>query len=192
MAEKCIPFGMPDPDVLEPDQPVAGNYQYKDLRGASWSDVMDVLCQDRELSPRLKIATDVDDEIKKYLGARSAVPVVEEDDRDELFWDSVYSYLDPGLASTVLALSAAGAAPVFSCNGGIFGDEHFEKFPLVGFYASEEVGRKIEILACSAGVILEFNRISETPVLSCLEIEPFMRFAELMITEFGTTDETHQ
>lgn len=181
-----MPFGMPDDNELEqydhPARPIAGNELYRDVRGAKWSDVVDVLEQDRELADRLVRTADIYEQIVKYLGERNRAEG--EDARGEAYWNSVYGYLDPGIASSVLALSAAGAAPVYSCNGGIFGDKHHEAFPLVCFYASEDAGPRIARLASEAGVILEYNRISQTPVLSCLKIEPFIRFAELMVSEF--------
>jgi hypothetical protein len=42
--------------------------------------------------------------------------------------------LDLGVASSVVALSAARCIPFSSCNGGAFGDHHEEAFPLVSFF----------------------------------------------------------
>jgi hypothetical protein len=43
--------------------------------------------------------------------------------------------LDLGVASSVVALSAAHCIPFSSCNAGTFGGYHHEDYPLVAFYA---------------------------------------------------------
>jgi hypothetical protein len=179
-----IPFAMPDPRELSGATPVAGNHAYVDLRGATWDEVEDALRQDREIAPRLRASDDPEEELLDYAAEKLGVDLRDKVARFDALESSIYRHLDPGLASTVLGLSAAGAAPTYSCNGGIFGDRHHELFPLVCFYAPTHIGERVATLAHEAGVVLEFNSISNTPVLSCLQIEPFMRFAELMIVEF--------
>jgi hypothetical protein len=52
--------------------------------------------------------------------------------------DPVLMGLDIGVASSVVALSAARCIPFSSCNGGSLGGHHHEAFPLVSFFAKVE------------------------------------------------------
>ena len=58
---------------------------------------------------------------------------------DELYDDPEGIYgLDIGVASTVVALSAARCIPFSSCNGGAFGGSHHEFHPVVAFFSRRQ------------------------------------------------------
>lgn len=112
----------PEPDMCEDDCNLDCNRDYRDMRGASWTDATRVLALEESLLERLKTA----DDLAAALDSIS----------DELYEDDEGLWgLDIGVASAVIALSAAGCIPSTSCNGGCFGDHHHESYPLVSFYA---------------------------------------------------------
>jgi len=55
--------------------------------------------------------------------------------------------LDLGVASSVVALAAAGCISFSSCNGGVLGDHHHEDYPQVSFFARRPSIRVL--LACA-------------------------------------------
>lgn len=178
-----ILFVMPESEELDDGMMPGGNREYTDLRGSTWGDASEALEQDVDLILRLRDCADPHSELEKYIASRLRVSLDDQNfDAYDLLGRSIYSRLDPGVASTVLALSASGAAPITSCNGGIFGDCHQELFPLVCFFAPPDVGIWIAELAAESGLILEQNSITRSPVLSSLKIEPFVRFAELLVS----------
>lgn len=112
----------PESDMCEDDCNLDCNREYRDLRGASWEEAARALALEESLLERLKSA----DDLATTLDSIS----------DELYEDDEGLWgLDIGVASTVIALSAARCIPSTSCNGGCFGDHHHESHPLVSFYA---------------------------------------------------------
>jgi len=101
------------------------NRSYIDPRGLSWAQSQAVLALDRRFLNILQSEGDFDssfDQVKNEL--------------EELYdeGDEGLLGLDLGVASSVVALSAARCIPFSSCNGGAFGDHHQEAFPLVSFF----------------------------------------------------------
>jgi hypothetical protein len=101
------------------------NRAYIDLRGLSWVQSQAVLALDARFINILQSQGDFDssfDQVKNEL--------------EELYdeGDEGLFGLDLGVASSVVALSAARCIPFSSCNGGAFGDHHEEAFPLVSFF----------------------------------------------------------
>jgi len=94
------------------------NRAYVDLRGASWKEVKQVLALEEAILQRLAAESggERDNEIT-------------DDESERLF------YLDVGVASAALALSAARCVPITSCCGG---EGHTEAYPLVVFRCRRE------------------------------------------------------
>jgi len=76
-----------------------------DLRGLSWSDAEIVLTEERKLLERISQADDPEGELE----------LIEEEIGED---PGLLAVMDLGMASTVVALSAAGCIPFTSCNGG--------------------------------------------------------------------------
>jgi hypothetical protein len=90
------------------------NRSYVDLRGCSWRQVQDAIPLEQRILERFDRGEGVAEE--GFTDQEAA----------ELF------YLDLGVASAVLALSAAHCVPLYSCNGE---KGHSEEFPVVIFRA---------------------------------------------------------
>lgn len=93
-----------------------------------------------DLVSRLENSHDLDDEY----------PSIE----DELYEDPDGIYgLDIGVASTVVALSAARCLPFASCNGGAYGGgRHHEWHPLVAFFGRPQMAALLLECAEQSGV----------------------------------------
>jgi hypothetical protein len=115
-------LGWPESYMCEDDYGLGGNRDYRDLRGASWEDAIRAFALEESLLERLRSADD-------FAATLDSIS-------DELYEDDEGLWgLDMGVASSVIALSAARCIPCTSCNGGCFGDGHHEGHPLVSFYA---------------------------------------------------------
>jgi len=109
---------------------LGGNRSYLDLRDFTWAEAARLYEKEAQLIERLEAAADLDAEYELI--------------EDELYEDDEGLFgLDIGVASAVLALSAAGCIPCSSCNGGAYGGSHNELYPVVGFYAK---ARQIDLL----------------------------------------------
>lgn len=128
-----------------------GNRDYYDLRGQHWSDVGDVLREEHELIARIEQAEDPDEESE----------LIEEEFTED---PGVMMGLDLGVASAVVALSAAGCVPFASCNGGAFGGLHHESHPLVAFLARREHVPLLLEAAERSGVGMESDEVGEVMV----------------------------
>jgi hypothetical protein len=71
-----------------------------------------------------------------------------EDERLEAFHDAEALWnLDVGVIGAVIVLSALGASPVASCNGGGFGGHHQASHPYVAFYLpAHKVGETLKLV----------------------------------------------
>jgi hypothetical protein len=127
-------LGWPDRGEADEDSGLGCNRMYADLRGLSWGDAKKAVALERDLVKRVESAADPPGEYEK----------IEEDlfESDEGLWG-----LDLGVASVVVALSAAKCIPFSSCNGGAFGGRHQEIYPVVAFYARPQM---LELLIASA------------------------------------------
>ena len=121
---------------------MGGNKYYYDLGGMRWEDLRRVLELEKQLLVRLSLAADrVGDE--------------ESLDREMRESGNLLYGLDIGVASTVIALSAADCLPFSSCNGGALGGSHHEEHPLVAFYARPAALPILNECAERAGVGLD-------------------------------------
>lgn len=96
--------------------------------------------------------------------------------------------LDIGVASTVIALSAARCVPFSSCNGGTFGGNHHEAHPVVAFYAKPGTANLLLAIANEADIGIE-NGEYGCLVLFSDDVQKFPLFAGAMIhsrKEFNT------
>ncbi len=96
---------------------IALNLSYADMRGWTLKDARLIFYQEHDLLSQLAEASWRTD-------AASAILDEQMSEGSELTW------FDPGIAAAVFALSAAGATPISSCNGGtIGGDRHSSETP---------------------------------------------------------------
>lgn len=122
MGESMKGWSLPDEEYMACSEGIPENHYYRDLRWIEWSDFKRLCGEAREL---LEL-TD------RYTG----------DDLDDAACDNeVYQMgLDPEVAPAVFALAAAGAVPFTSCSGN---SSHYEKHPLVGFWADPSLSKSI-------------------------------------------------
>ena len=127
-------LGLPDEETLACEDGLVENHFYQDLRALTLADFDRIL--------------DAEQGLLAYEGE------LDTDEAFEQFSDNeVYAMgLDPGVASTVAALAAAGAVPVTSCSGG---PGHFERHPLVLFWVESDAVPPILAAAEEAGVFVE-------------------------------------
>jgi hypothetical protein len=102
------------------DYGLGGNREYSDLRRCSWQSAKQMWHDETSLLRKFERSGDYS----------SLEDDQESDEISEALWG-----LDLGVASVVVSLAAARCIPFTSCNGGAFGDSHFESYPLVAFYA---------------------------------------------------------
>ncbi len=112
----------PSESDCDDDNHLGLNQSYIDLRGFSFSDVHDIIEIEKEFKNSLVKGGDYEDCLEVFFEEVDSRVAPE------------LSGLDPGIASSVVALSALGCVPFTSCNGGEFGGTHPEKMPLVGFF----------------------------------------------------------
>lgn len=119
-------LGWPTDEEADEESGLGCNRHYQDLRYVDWDEVAAMIKVEGALLARIEHSTDWEDE------AANIDEELEEDLEREDFhplWG-----LDLGVGSAVAALSAFGCVPFTSCNGGAFGGEHLERYPLVAFY----------------------------------------------------------
>src|SRR6185437_16580792 len=93
----------PEARAAENDSGLGGNRAYADLRGLSWLEAVRVSRLEGDLIARIESAADPTDEYDKM--------------EEEWYEDPPDLYgLDLGVASSVVALSAARSLPFSSCN----------------------------------------------------------------------------
>lgn len=118
------------------------NHFYMDMRGVKIADARAIVDEEAALLHRIEEAGENDDEVERII--------------DELMSDeSELSAFDVGVAGTIYALSAVGAAPITSCNGGLLDGCHAYNYPNVLF--SIEPGKLAGVTAVAelTGVGLE-------------------------------------
>lgn len=158
-------------DAADEDGAFDGNRAFMDLRGMDWNDVAEILEIEGRVLARLEAAIDLDDEeeaITEELVAEYGA---------EALWS-----LDPGVASATIALSALGATPVASCNGGVLGGQHKEAYPLVAFYLPASTASVVNALAEAAGIGLLIDDHGRGQ-LYAQSYKGLLRFAELALVE---------
>ena len=138
-------LGWPARGEASEDSGLGGNRDYIDLRQVSWKDASRVFELEREMMRRIESLQECDPDSNTF--------------QEELVECERYLYgLDLGVASSVIALSAARCVPFSCCNAGAFGDHHQEKFPLVAFYARRHIADLILAAAEESGVGLQGDK----------------------------------
>lgn len=123
-------LGWPAPGQAIEGAHLCLNHEYIDLRGLTWREARLVLQVEAELIFRIEASGIIEPNISAT--------------GEEGGWDEppeaaeTMFGLDAGVASSVVALSAARCVPVSSCNGGAFGGLHHEAHPLVAFFTRPE------------------------------------------------------
>ena len=155
----------PEPGEAADENCLGCNREYIDLRLLSWAEAKRTLVAEGRLIARIEQTEELENSVFR----------AEEDEEAELFG------LDTGVASTVVALSAARCVPFSSCNGGAFGSRHHEIYPLVAFYAKPETANLLLAIAGEVCIGLETNGYGFL-VLYSDDIRKFPKFAEAMIS----------
>jgi hypothetical protein len=168
----CVEVGWPDWVEMGDDSGLGANRQYEDLRNMSWELVEEAFAAEQAA---------INEFILTWVDGDEAADddEDEEDDWGEAELDPLWS-LDMGVASVVLALSAAGCVPFTSCNGGAFGGRHYEKYPLVGFYLPAELATILPAIISEAGVGL-YQHGGGVFQVYARSIPGMMRFAECLL-----------
>ncbi len=154
------------------DEGLGGNRAYSDFRGFSWKEAVEALQFEDDA-----------------LNRRATKPDVK--NLDDLLEDDEYAEdldgLDLGVASTVLALSAARCVPVTSCNGSA---GHHERYPLVVFYAKAAWIPLLDEAAEEAGCGLD-NADEGMLMVYANEIDAMLAFARAMIARRSALNKLH-
>lgn len=137
------------------------NRAYTDLRGLTWTDAKRTLKLEKETLSATDYVLDAAEEV-----------VSGDDDLHE----QIYG-LDIGVASTVVALSAARCVTITSCNGA---PGHNESYPLVAFRCRKARAPDILLAAEEAGCGLHPG-LDGTLVVYAGNVSTLMRFAEALI-----------
>lgn len=153
-------LGWPAESALATEEYFVRSYQ--DMRGLTWDDAYETLKLEKEL-------------IDRYPGdLNDAEESMFETEKDI---SGLYG-LDLGIASTVVALSAAGCAPIASCNGA---PSHHEAYPLIAFYCRK--GRVRDILKATEIAKCELcNGESGALVVYGENVGTLMEFAEVLFS----------
>lgn len=172
------PFAVLEPEEAERganDGDLDGNKAYDDLRGMTWNDVLETVERERAVVAVLTAAPDPDE----------AYDAFEVDRLSDWGVDALWG-LDPGVAAATIALSAMGATPISSCNGGALGGEHLEPYPLVAFYVAS--ASPDTLLACAdaaqAGLALDAHGRAQLFAHTCA---PLLAFASAAIEHLDAT-----
>lgn len=147
------------------------NHDYMDLRDLDWSDAARVFALESELILRIERSCDPESESDRILEELADTP------------DDLHS-LDIGVASCVVALSAAGCVPFTSCNAGAFGGIHGAPYPLVGFFAQKNAIDPIRSSCQRASIGLAVGDIGNLAAYAS-DIRRMRRFADVLIHELG-------
>jgi hypothetical protein len=144
------------------------NRSYFDLRGVGWRAVSEMIVTERRVMRQLQTAPDM-------VAAYENLKEQWEEDCEFPLWG-----LDLGVASAVVALSAARCIPFTSCNAGAFGDgPHPESYPLVAFYMRRATAQLIIDSASSTCVGLHQDSYGTVHVYA-RTVSDLHKFAEAL------------
>jgi hypothetical protein len=152
-------LGWPAREEASSDDGAFGNREYRDFRGASWSDAKQALAEEDCM-------------------ARDGLEgLVRRDENAETDDGEPFFGLDAGVASTVMALSAARCIPISSCNGM---PGHHESLPVVAFFCRPT--RLPDLLAVAEEVQCGFENVSAGAVMVYADdVRTVMEFARRLI-----------
>lgn len=159
----------PTPGEADDDNGLGGNRVYADFRRMPWSEARRVYDLESVFMARLEAAEDPE-------GEYAAI-------EDELDEEDIGLYgLDIGVASSVIALSAARCIPFASCNAGALGGFHRERYPLVAFFARNEM---IQLLMGCSEIAAAGLKSDEhgSLIVYADDLRSLRRFAEALINK---------
>jgi hypothetical protein len=127
------------PDLSDTSHLRIDNHDFDPIR-CTWQEAEDVFDLETDLLERLEQSKNFHDEFMLV--------------SDELYEDvdQPLRGLDFGIASVVLSLAAMKCFPIYSCNGGCFGEFHHAKYPTVVFYAAPRHAETLLNAARNSGV----------------------------------------
>ena len=133
----AVHIGLPSEDIMSSDCGLHQNHEYQDARG--W-----------DMEGYIRISQE-EDAILEWAAQGNDLRSGEAYERfeDSEAW---CTSIDPGVISTVIALSVAGCCPVTSCSGG---PGHSGDYPYVFFWCPESSWSNVLDAARRAGVSLE-------------------------------------
>ena len=148
------------------------NQAYVDMRGFSITEALEVVSEEAGLLSAIEAIGSDDDRLEQLM--------------EELYEnESDLSGFDAGTAGAIFALSAAGAAPISSCNGGLLGDmSHASEVPHILFSVDPSNLSPIVAAAETAGVGLLNN--SGHVELFADRIPKLNMFAARLLVELGS------
>jgi hypothetical protein len=153
------------------DSELGCNREYTDLSHLSWSEAVRVHRLEGELIARIEQAADPGTEYEKIAEAQC-------EEIPEMYG------LDLGVASSVVALSAARCLPFASCNAGAFGGRHQERYPLVAYFARPRILSLLLGCAVLADIGLTIGEGGEI-VAYAVDIRHMRAFAGALISRRG-------
>lgn len=152
-------IGLPDEAVMACEDGLVENHYYQDLRWMDWGDYEVICDHEQELLDYEEEGGDISSDEAMF-----------EFENNECYTLS----LDPGVASTVAALAAAGACPITSCRGG---PGHYEDHPLVLCWLPEDLLPAVEEAASGSGVRLTGTG-GAVLIWTAGDVDEMMAFAE--------------
>ena len=162
----------PEPGEAMNERSLGCNRSYIDLRRLTWMEARRVYSVEGEYITRIETSADPE---KEY-------DLIEDELYDDP--DGVYG-LDIGVASTVVALSAARCIPFSSCNGGAFGGSHHESHPVVAFFSRHQTAPLLLECAEKTNSGLELGSIGNLIVYAD-DIRNIRAFARTLIARSST------
>ena len=161
-------FRWPSASEAADDAALAGNHHYADLRGLTRQDYQIVRGVEQVLLGRIqngvpeeKLLEELEDE-------------ADHGEEHPLHW------LDIGIASPVVALSAIGCVPAYSCNGGVLGGHHRGEHPIIAFFAKPKL--RTLLLDAAAIASIGLRPWTDGVILAyAAELEPLQRFGEALM-----------
>jgi len=162
-------LGWPSEEELDQEEPYfAGNRRYQDFRGFDWGEAISAVRADRRLVGAVTSGVIAEDALQEEL---------ESFEFDQPPWG-----LDIGVAGAVAALSALGAIPVASCNGGRLGIRHSYGHPLVAFFALPSMVETLTQCATTSGVgLINSPQNDGTLIVFSPQLDGLAAFAKRLI-----------
>jgi hypothetical protein len=152
---------------MEEGYGLGGNRHFTDLRDVDSQNVRDAINFENLFLEMLASGSDYDD----------AVDVLDENLGN-------FFGLDPGVTSAAITLSALGAIPFSSCNGGTLGGSHHERYPLIALYSpSRHVLNVIERICTQVGLGLVAEEGRTEIIVYSDSLLPFRKLSELFLQQ---------
>lgn len=176
----CNKLYWPIDEDCEEESGLGMNRDYFDLRGLSFDDVAPLIESEKKFAIRAAECEDYD-EIEEELYENT-----------NYYYHECFFGLDPGVASSVVALSAFGCIPFTSCNAGAFGGNHPETIPLVGFFARpEHIPQLLEAAReCQVGLVNDRSDAGAV-VLFAENVAALQTFASYVATRHREMASSH-